>query len=229
MSTIPLKDDGVYYPDSDGRPMAESDLHREVMIDLIHGLQDYYADASDIYVSGNLMVYDVPGDPSSYFSPDAFVVQGVPKGMRRLFKIWEEGRVPCFVIEVTSEETRQEDEAKRERYERLGVEECFLFDPYGEYLNPRLQGYRLEGGRYQPIESLPDGSLVSQVTGLTLQIEGERLRLVDNTPREKKLLWDDERSAEFERERIARKRAEEELVRLRQEIERLRRNSTKDS
>jgi hypothetical protein len=53
MAVTPLNDDGVYYPDSDGRPMAESDLHREVMMDLIHGLQGYYVDASDVYVSGN--------------------------------------------------------------------------------------------------------------------------------------------------------------------------------
>ncbi len=33
----------VDYPTSDGRPMAETDLHRQVMIDLIETLRDRYA------------------------------------------------------------------------------------------------------------------------------------------------------------------------------------------
>jgi hypothetical protein len=80
MAAIPLKHDDIYYPESDGRPMAETDLHMEVMFDLIHGLRRYYADDPDVYVSGNLLVYDVPGNPKSSFSPDTFVVKGVPKG-----------------------------------------------------------------------------------------------------------------------------------------------------
>jgi len=247
MAAIPLKHDDIYYPESDGQPMAETDLHREVMIDLIHGLQTRYEDAPDVYVSGNLFVYEVQGDPRSSFSPDAFVVRGVPKSWRRTFKLWEEGSVPCFIIEVTSENTRRQDLAKKERYQRLGVEEYFLFDPLGDYLRPRLQGYRLEGGRYQPIEPASDGSLPSRITGLTLRGEGDRLRLIDTATGEK-LLWDNENQAELkrseermirevearraaeeradrereraDREEKARRALEEELARLRREMER---------
>jgi hypothetical protein len=66
-----------------------------------------------------------------------------------------------------------------------------LFDPYGEYLKPRLQGYRLERNRYQPIARNPDGSLDLRTTGLTACPEGERLRLVDTVSGEK-LLWNEE-------------------------------------
>lgn len=227
MAAIPLKHDDVYYPESDGQPMAETDLHREVMYDLIHGLQTHYADAPEVYVSGNLFVYDVQGDPKSSFSPDAFVVLGVPKGRRRTFKLWEEGSVPCFIVEVTSESTRKQDLAKKDRYQRLGVEEYLLFDPLGDYLYPRIQGYRLKGGRYQPIKpAAPDGSLESQITGLTLRIEGERLRLI-NTVTGEKIVWADEQGAELKRtkeqvlrEAEARQAAEEKAARERERADR---------
>lgn len=109
MAAIPLKHDDVYYPESDGQPMAETDLHPEVMTDLINGLKRRYAHAPDVYISGNLFCYEVQGDPRSSFSPDVFLVKGVPKERRRTYKIWEEGEVPCFVIEVTSAKTRGED------------------------------------------------------------------------------------------------------------------------
>ena len=66
---------------------------------------------------------------------------------------------------------------KKKLYERLGVEEYFLFDPFGEYLRPRLQGFRLEDGRYQPLVQRVDGALESRTTGLILRPEGSRLRL----------------------------------------------------
>ncbi len=53
----------VYYPESDGKPMAETDLHRDEMFDLIARLQTRYADAPDVYVSGNLLGTDKEGDP----------------------------------------------------------------------------------------------------------------------------------------------------------------------
>jgi len=111
------------------------------------------------------------------------VVKGVPKGLRKSYKLWEEGVGPCFVIEVTSESTRDDDlRRKLDLYERLGVEEYFLHDPLGDYLNPSLQGYRLAagpGGKYRTIVPERDGSLTSRTTNLRLRREGESLRLVD--------------------------------------------------
>ncbi|MFP5286688.1 MAG: Uma2 family endonuclease [Thermoanaerobaculia bacterium] len=218
MAAIPLKHDDVYYPESDGRPMAETDLHREVMTDLIHGLKRRYAEAPDVYVGGNLLFYDVQGNPRSSFSPDVFLVKGVPPGRRRIFKLWEEGKVPCLVFEITSDSTHREDEAKKMRYQRLGVEELVLFDPLGVYLDPQLQGYRLDNGVYRPLKPNPDGSLTSQTTGLLLRVEGEKLRLIDAASGEK-LLWLDEIDAHLDQANARAARAEEELARLRRELE----------
>ncbi len=94
--------------------------------------------------------------------------------------MWEEGQAPCFVLETTSESTHGEDtDTKRKVYERLGVDEYFQFDPLGDYLDPRLQGFRLMAGRYRPMRPNPDGSLVSQATGVVFRPDGTQLRLTD--------------------------------------------------
>lgn len=235
MAAIPLRQD-VEYPSSDGQPMAESDLHRKEMVDLIEALTRRYQDTSDVYVAGNLFLYYKQGDPRSVVAPDVFLVKGVPKGDRLTYKLWEEGRVPSLVIEVTSNSTRNEDLARKKRcYESQGVEEYFLHDPEGDYLSPRLQGYRLTGNRYEPIRPRPDGSLDSRTTGLTLKVEGLHLRLVDTVTGERLLRVGElgERLREAiatqeaaeeraEREAAARQAAEDRARALEEELARLR-------
>jgi Uma2 family endonuclease len=205
MTAIPLQRQ-VYYPESDGQPMAETDLHREEMYDLIHALKDRYKDVEDVYVSGNLFFYYSQGDPRAVVAPDVFLVKGVAKRPRKIFKLWEEGQAPSFVIELTSDSTRDDDLSKKKLcYERLGVEEYFLHDPYQDYLDPPLQGFRLVNGRFRPIEREADGSLRSLTTGLLLRTEGTSLRLADALSGER-LLTSDEAVA---RERAARQAAEE--------------------
>ena len=67
----PLKSREVEYPSSDGKPMAEIDLHRDEMIYVIEALQKHFRDAPDVYVSGNLLLYYVEGEPRYSISPDA--------------------------------------------------------------------------------------------------------------------------------------------------------------
>jgi Uma2 family endonuclease len=217
----------VHYPESDGKPLAESDFHFEVIIDLIHALQDHYAGQPDMYVTGNLLLYYVEGDPRKSVSPDVFVTWGISEGRRKNYLLWKEGRAPGFVIEVTSDTTRKEDLGKKkDLYLQLGVEEYILFDPLGDYLHPRLQGHRLVQGRYQPIPLEADGSLLSRTTGLRLRIEGENLRLIDEATGERLLFVEEERAAEKAERAEEEERAEQEAGALRaleEEIERLRR------
>jgi Uma2 family endonuclease len=97
---------------------------------------------------------------------------------RRSYRVWEEGKAPDFVVEVTSELTREEDQGtKRAIYQDvLRVSEYFLFDPFEEYLHPRLQGFRLAKGGYRPIRPVK-GRLPSKVLGLHLEPSGDILRL----------------------------------------------------
>jgi Uma2 family endonuclease len=212
MTAIPLQRE-LHYPESDGQPMAETELHREEMTYLIQGFQSWFQAVPDVHVGGNLFLYFVQGDPRKVVSPDVYVTKGIPKGLRRVYKLWIEGRPPSLVIEVTSDSTRDEDLVKKKAlYERLGVEEYLLFDPLRDYLDPPFQGYWLVGGRYQPAPLERDGSLISRTTGLRLRPEGHRLRLLDPATGEP-LLSDQE-----VRSRLA--AAEEEIGRLRRELAR---------
>jgi Uma2 family endonuclease len=242
MAAIPLKRE-VEYPSSDGKPMAETDLHREEMMYVIGALGAHFRAEPDVYVSGNLLLYFVEGDPTRSVSPDALVTRGLPhaKELRDTYKVWEEGQAPSWVIEVTSKTTRLEDlNRKKSLYERLGVEEYFLFDPRAEYLDPPLQGFRLAAGRYEPIALESDGSLVSRGLGIVFRREGERLRMIDARtgrmlPRTEEVLRErQEQEERANREAEARRAAEEraaqeaearraleaEVARLRAELER---------
>jgi Uma2 family endonuclease len=209
--------------------MAESDLHRQCMVDAIETLEDHFAAEPDVYVSGDLLLYYEEGNWRRSVAPDVFVVWGVAKGHRDIYKLWEEGVPPAWVLEVTSRTTRREDvRTKRNLYTALGVTEYFLFDPRGDYLRPVLQGYALRNGGYMPIqpEPLPDGALVSRTLGLRLHAHGETLRFSD--PRTGALLptrQEARRAAEQARQAAEARAAtaETELARLRAELARLQR------
>lgn len=234
MAAIPLeKHEQIVYPESDGRPVAETELHLEEMVYVWQGLRKHFEAEADVYVGANMFLYYRQGDPRAVVAPDAFVVKGVPKlpgnQKRRTYLLWEEGKVPCFVLETTSSSTHREDRDKKDVYRKLGVEEYFQFDPLGDYLKPRLQGLRLVNGRYRAVPLRPDGSLVSETTGVVFRAEGNRLRLRDAATGE--LLFRDEEKEMILREateqalaeRVARFQAEERVRALEEELARLRR------
>ena len=99
------------YPTSDGKPMAESDIHRDLMLALIETLKWWFTDDPDVYVSGNLLVFYEKGDKRIHIAPDVFVVRGVRKGLRPNYLLWEE-RPLDVVIELTSKTTMIEDREK---------------------------------------------------------------------------------------------------------------------
>jgi Uma2 family endonuclease len=242
MATIPAVavEAPEYYPDSDGRPMGETPRHVQNLRYLIEPLEVWLADDPQAFVAGNMFVYYVRGDRWRHVSPDVFVVRGIPKVTtpeRRRYLVWEEGKAPDLVIELTSASTREEDlDDKMALYQdTLRVREYFLFDPHEEYLHPRLQGYRLAEGRYQPIEPVA-GRLPSEVLGLHLEGDGPLLRLYDPATGRRLPIPPEEREARLqaeaaqqraERERqqaeTARQQAEAEVERLRRELEELRR------
>src|SRR5487761_1646826 len=135
-----------FYPDSDGRPVGETPAHFRNLRHLVEMLEALYAGEPRVYVAGNMFLYYVPGDRLKHVSPDLFVVRGGPKDKpRRKYLLWEEGKGPDLVVELTSESTRDEDLDKKWLYrDILGVSEYVLFDPFGEYLVPSLLGLHFE-------------------------------------------------------------------------------------
>jgi len=212
MGAIPLHHEEIEYPTSDGQPMAETEIHYDVMTELIAALRRRYRDVPDVWVGGNLFLCYEEGNPRAAVAPDVVMSKGIGKYRRDNYLLWQE-RPPSLVVEVTSRSTRSEDTNKKKGiYERIGVEEYILFDPRAEYLKPPLQGYRLVEGRYRPILPGSDGSISSLTTGLQLLSEGDQLRLIDAATGERLL-----RMEEQER---ALQAAQEEIDRLRRELER---------
>ena len=180
MATILRAAREIEYPESDGKPMAETDVHRKVMTDLIDRLIARYAHRKDVYVSGNLLVYYFEGKPEKCLAPDCFVVFGVPAGDRRTYKTWEEGKFPDVVFEITSKKTKKEDVVKKFTiYQDVwAVKELFMFDPTEDYLEPSLIGYRMSRGELKPIKPV-DGRIASKELGVALERKGTGLLLRD--------------------------------------------------
>ncbi len=212
----------IHYPESDGKPMGETDVHIDALIYLREALRDYFRDDPQLYVAGNMLLYYEEGNPAACVAPDVFVVQGVAKGERRTYGLWDEGQPPAVVFEITSRGARLEDlGTKRAIYAMLGVREYFLYDPLGEYLRPALQGYQLQEGEYQRIRPGAEGGLASRVLGLDLQLVDGRLRVFDPATGEGLLTPAEAQMAR----RVADARAaqaEAELKQLRAELARLR-------
>ena len=91
----------VEYPETDGQPMGETDLHRAWMI-RIYDLLKYRYRNQRAYIGSDLLLYYVEGVPRKFVVPDDFIVLDSDPGFRRVFKTSEEGRVPNVVFEVTS-------------------------------------------------------------------------------------------------------------------------------
>lgn len=209
--------DEIDYPSSDGEPMAETPLHGAAMVSAMQELTRHYASRADVTVGMNMLFYYEEGRPAARFAPDVYVAVGAPKRHRRTYKTWVEPVPPNFVLEVSSKGTWLEDMGnKKALCAKLGVEDYFVFDSEGEYLDPRLQGFHLEAGQYRPARAASDGSLQIQSLDLRVCIDGDVLRFVDvHSGRELVHTEELERRAE----EAARLYAEE--ARLRQEEARL--------
>ena len=209
----------VDYPCADGQPLAESDFQLTPLLYALTALRTHFESRPEVYVAGDLFVYYEEGNPRAVVAPDLFVVVGAGKHKRRSYKLWEEPKGPDFVLEITSHSTRDEDEGrKREVYAALETEEYWLYDPTGDYLEPRLRGHRLEAGAYRPLSGVRrvDGGLSvrSEVLGLDIRLEaGQRLRFHDPVSGE-----DLEAHAEM-RDRVERETAARRAVEARLEKE----------
>jgi Uma2 family endonuclease len=179
MSLVQTIDRKIEYPESDAQPMGETDMHIDWMVRIRDILRFRYQ-GQKVYVGTNLLVYYVEGAPSKFVVPDDFVVKDCDPHRRRTFKIWEEGKAPNVVFEVTSRSSRREDRVyKPEIYARLGVREYFLYDPTDEYLEPPLQGFRLQGSEYVRIEPDKTGAIKGKELSVYLRLDQGDLVLSD--------------------------------------------------
>ena len=206
------------YPDTDGEPMAASDLHLEILIWLLQVLKAHFSEMPDVYVSGDILTYYTEGDPRSVVAPDVLVSFGIGQKRRHTYKVWEEGKVPDFVMEFSSKTTYQNDLTdKMDLYAALGIPNYLLYDAEALYLPTPLMGFRLVDGVYTPIPQGVDGGIHSDILGLDFHIQERRLAVYDpvgrqwlQTPAEQQAARAENAEARAEQEASAR---QEEIAR----------------
>ncbi|MDZ8032748.1 Uma2 family endonuclease [Nostoc sp. DedSLP04] len=202
----------VFYPSSDGEPLAESYAHLCALLATLEVLRQYLLDWQATVLS-NQFLYYAQDFPRLRVAADVMVIFNVAPGGRDNYKIWEEGQVPVVIFEMTSEGTKNQDTGfKKTLYEQLGVIEYWLFDPKGEWIKEKLQGYRLRGEVYEPITDSRCEPLQ-----LRLQIEGQLIGFYREDTGEK-LLIPEELAKALKQERLAREQAESQVERLKEQL-----------
>ena len=187
----------VFYPCSDGKPMAENMWQADA---IMHATGDLREALPTALVAADILMYPEEGNNKNPIAPDVLVALGLGTRKRSSYFVWKEGKPPDWVLEVASPSTQADDlGVKRCRYAEIGVPEYWMFDPrspqrgargapsHGESSvyppgTPRLQGLKLADGEYIPLPwQLADGARMihSEVLGLDVRVDGELLRFRD--------------------------------------------------
>ncbi|MFN4980775.1 MAG: Uma2 family endonuclease [Pseudanabaena sp.] len=177
----------IIYPTSDGEPLAETQEHSWAILMTLNLLSQYLTGKQAV-VFANQFFYYIEKKPTARVAPDVMVIFDIPVKMYGNYKLWEDQQTPAIIFEMTSKGTKETDlNFKKTLYEQLGIQEYWLFDPYGEWIPEHLRGYRLnDEGLYKPIKDN-----CSEVLQLRLQPDGYLLSFyrLDNN---QKLLTPDE-------------------------------------
>ena len=175
--------DEVFYPCSDGKPMAENMWQADA---IMHATGDLREALPTALVAADILMYPEEGNNRNFIAPDVLVGLGLGTRNRSSYFVWAEGKPPDWVLEVASPSTQKKDrDRKRCRYAEIGVPEYWMFDPKGGVYppgTPRLQGLKLVDGEYVPLPSrLADGGRMirSEALCLDVRVDGELLRFRD--------------------------------------------------
>ncbi len=200
----------VHYPTSDGKPIGETEYHIILILGSIARLRVGLAARPDAYVIGDILFYYEEGNNKAFIVPDVMVVFGTHRGQRTNYKLWEEGRTPGVVIEVTSKSTYRRDLGQRkDLYQSLGVAEYYITDPMPpdkRCLAEPLIAYWLDQTGEYARQPMPDGRIFSPALGLELIHDGATLRIFD--PVRQFFLPAFEEAAEQQKAKLARQAAE---------------------
>jgi Uma2 family endonuclease len=224
---IPLTPEDLLDPQP-GDEVTQSDPHAQAVTTLHELLKRHYEAVPDVALLFDMkIVWGIPGLPNP--SPDLAIVRGVPKREgRSIYRVPEEGTLPCLIIEVVSYSDdamyKNDHEEKVKLYQRVGIPEYLIVDPPFPPSDPLLlTGYRMAADRrYRRIEPDSRGHLHSLTTSLFFapSEDGRSVRIGDAEIGEWLLTGSEERTARKAAEERARE-AEAENARLRAELERL--------
>jgi Uma2 family endonuclease len=159
----------ICHPSSDRESLVESSDDLYVVTTILEMLQSHLK-GQQVTVLATQFLYYAQEFPRLKVAPDVMVIVGVEPGERDNYKVWEEGQVPSVIFEITSLDTRSEDDVeKKYLYESLGIKEYWQFDPNSEWIPEKLRGYRLQGDEEPVYVSITDNR--SEVLQLHLVVE----------------------------------------------------------
>ena len=185
-SLLPLsKKNGkeIFYPESDGKPVAETEIHINTIFNLYGILRNYFSGKTDVAVIADMMFYYEEGNRSKSIAPDVMVIKGVHKRARRVFKLWEEN-VPEVIFEISSRGTWKEDFHKKYLlYESFGVKEYYIFDPEYDYLEESFNAFHLKGKSFKKMK-IKKGTIFSPSLNLEIVNTNKTLRLFNPETKE---------------------------------------------
>lgn len=176
MNPLSLYDPDDPYPESDGKPMAESTEQYEWLVKIKENLECLFAGDPQVFVAGDLFWYPLRDRRiADAMAPDVMVAFGRPKGMRRCYKQWEEGDIaPQVVFEIRSPSNSAKDMAEKlAYYDRFGVEEYYVYDPPSNTLEVWLR----RDGRLQRMSHLKGWT--SPRLGIRFALGGKTLAIFD--------------------------------------------------
>ena len=170
---VPLRWEDLFDP-REGDRLVHSSQHGKTLRDIGARLDCLYAarGRDDVVVFDDVRIdWKTPGVRPA--CPDVSVIPGVKKGERapKSFSEKKAGTGPCFVLEITSEETADYDRTEKPKiYRAAKVPEIFLLD---EMRAPwELKGERLhpKTGRYRKIRPDRRGRLLAETLGVYFSI-----------------------------------------------------------
>ena len=168
---------GPQYPTSDGLALLGTSWHEDAVFLAREALDRHFRGRERVFVATLMALYYERGRRPQCLIPDLLVALGVPGHGRRVYKVWEEGKAPDFVLEVASATTVDRDCGfKKGEYERIGVREYWQLDQTGRLLEEPLLGHRLRRGRYERLGAWGQWQGVCEYRSaeLGLLLRGER-------------------------------------------------------
>ncbi len=204
-------------PDSDDNPVDNQlqDLIPHLLLDILALI---WSEKMDWYFGVDMGIYYDPNQPA--IVPDGFLSIGVPRiideDLRLSYVLWEEQKLPIFVLEVVSQTRRGEYTTKKEFYAEMGILYYVIYNPLRKR-KPRLEVYKLNNGEYQlqqgEIIWLPELDLgIGKELGTYQGIEREWLYWYDS--QEKRYEIPEERIKILDEKLAAERKEKEQLAEL---------------
>lgn len=128
--------------------------------------------------------YDFKNEINSFLDLDICIASKSSLEPNYICDVWlKYSSKPIVLIDVFSQNNKDVDQQFRtEVYKKLGIEELFYYDFWGDYINPVLQGFRLIEGDYRQIDSFTNPKqelwLFSNLLNLELRLFDGELRFL---------------------------------------------------